>query len=254
MLRRIREPFGKAGLIVAVIALVAALAGGAYAANALTGKQKKEVKNIAKEFAGKDGAQGPAGQPGAPGPKGDAGANGSNGKDGKNGENGKDGEDGKDGESVNVIPLSSGDANCANGGAKFNNLTGSAYACNGVSGGGGELPDTQGGYWEVQGESGLVIADIFAVSTISFSLPLDTAPTETVLINPDASEAEKDKCPGNPDEPEATPGVLCLYKAFGPPALTPANGGATKFGAVLFFTKTVQAYGSWAVSTEAPGP
>ncbi|MCW2987260.1 MAG: hypothetical protein JWM24_198, partial [Solirubrobacterales bacterium] len=51
--RRLREPFGKAGLTVGVIALVMALVGGAYAAGALTGKQKKEVEKIAKKFAGK---------------------------------------------------------------------------------------------------------------------------------------------------------------------------------------------------------
>ena len=66
----IREPFGKAGLIVGVIALVFAMLGGAYAASALSGKQKKEVEKIAKKFVGK---------PGAPG------ANGTNGEDGTTG-------------------------------------------------------------------------------------------------------------------------------------------------------------------------
>ena len=67
MSRRIREPFGKAGLIVAIVALVAASVGGAYAANhnggkhhkksknnaGLNGKQKKQVKNISKSEAKK---------------------------------------------------------------------------------------------------------------------------------------------------------------------------------------------------------
>jgi hypothetical protein len=80
--RRLKEPFGKAGLTVAMLALVVAMAGGAYAATGggngkaataskakskksknknsnagLSGKQKKEVKKIAKQevetFAGK---------------------------------------------------------------------------------------------------------------------------------------------------------------------------------------------------------
>ena len=51
-IRAIREPFGKAGLTVAILALVLAMVGGAYASGALTGKQKKEVKKIAKKYAG----------------------------------------------------------------------------------------------------------------------------------------------------------------------------------------------------------
>jgi hypothetical protein len=76
-IRAIREPFGKAGLTVAILALVLAMVGGAYAAGALTRKQKKEVVKIAKRYAGKDGLagaqgkegkQGPTGQEGPPGP------------------------------------------------------------------------------------------------------------------------------------------------------------------------------------------
>ena len=79
-IRANREPFGKAGLTVAIVALVFAMIGGAYAAGTLTGKQKKEVEKIAKKFAGKngsaglqgssgkDGSPGAAGQPGPPGP------------------------------------------------------------------------------------------------------------------------------------------------------------------------------------------
>jgi hypothetical protein len=56
--RAIREPFGTAGLIVAV-------SGFEYSAvQGLNGRQKMEVKKTAKEFAGK---QEPAGAPSAPG-------------------------------------------------------------------------------------------------------------------------------------------------------------------------------------------
>ncbi len=75
-LSRKREPFGKAGLTVAVVALVFAMIGGAYAAGTLTGKQKKEVAKIAKKFAGKagsDGLQGSAGKDGSPGAAGQGG-------------------------------------------------------------------------------------------------------------------------------------------------------------------------------------
>jgi hypothetical protein len=83
--KRLREPFGKAGLTVAVIALVFAMLGGAYAAGGLTSKQKKEVKAIAKGLQG----TGPAGPQGAAGANGKDGANGSNGTNGSNGADGK---------------------------------------------------------------------------------------------------------------------------------------------------------------------
>jgi hypothetical protein len=87
-IRAIREPFGKAGLTVAICALVLAMVGGAYAAGALSGKQKKEVEKIAKKYAGKTGSAGSQGPAGPAGAKGDTGTNG---KDGTNGTNGKEG-------------------------------------------------------------------------------------------------------------------------------------------------------------------
>jgi len=48
--RAIREPFGKAGLIVAIFALVMAMVGGAYAAGKLTSGQKKEVEKNRQEI------------------------------------------------------------------------------------------------------------------------------------------------------------------------------------------------------------
>jgi hypothetical protein len=80
--RRLREPFGKAGLAVAILALVLGLIGGAWAAGGLTKAQEKQVTKIAKRFAGK---------PGAPGAPGAAGTNGTNGKPGANGKEGPEG-------------------------------------------------------------------------------------------------------------------------------------------------------------------
>src|SRR3954465_12391905 len=68
-----REPFGKAGLTVAILALVFAIAGGARAAAGLNGKEKIEVKKIAKQFAGKPGNAGPQGPAGPGGPAGPTG-------------------------------------------------------------------------------------------------------------------------------------------------------------------------------------
>ena len=76
-----REPFGKAGLIVALCAIVLATTGAAFAAGRLTGPEKGEVGKIAaktaKKYAGKTGPagkQGPAGKTGATGPAGATGA------------------------------------------------------------------------------------------------------------------------------------------------------------------------------------
>lgn len=113
-IRAIREPFGTAGLIIAMIALVAALGGGAYAAKGgLTGKQKKEVAKIAqkeaKKFAAKNGTNGTNGLPGTKGDKGDAGGAGATGPAGPQGPAGPAGPQGKQGvQGVQGIPGETG--------------------------------------------------------------------------------------------------------------------------------------------------
>jgi hypothetical protein len=109
--RSIREPFGKAGLIVAILALVLGTTGAAFAAKgALTGKQKKEVEKIAKKYAGKPGAAGATGPAGLAGPAGSAGAKGETGGAGNAGTPGAPGVPGK---SVTVTSISSGGAKCS---------------------------------------------------------------------------------------------------------------------------------------------
>lgn len=75
-----REPFGKAGLIVALCAIVLATTGAAFAAGRLTGPEKQEVGKIAaktaKKYAGKPGPAGKQGPAGKTGPAGAAGATG----------------------------------------------------------------------------------------------------------------------------------------------------------------------------------
>ena len=85
MRKKLTEPFGKAGLTVAILALVLAMVGGAYAAGGLTKSQEKQVTKIAKKYAGKPGATGAAG------------ANGTNGTNGTPGAPGKEGAAGKEG-------------------------------------------------------------------------------------------------------------------------------------------------------------
>jgi hypothetical protein len=100
-IRSLREPFGKAGLTVAILALVMALVGGAYAAGGLTKSQEKQVTKIAKKYAGKPGAAG------ATGPAGTPGTNGANGSPGKNGTNGKNGEEGSPWTAGGTLPKGS---------------------------------------------------------------------------------------------------------------------------------------------------
>ena len=228
MSSRLREPFGKAGLIVAIVALVAALVGGAYAAQSdnggsatasakkdkrhnkrgnkrnhrkgrqagLNGKQKRQVKAIAKSFQG----AGPAGPQGPAGDKGDKGDNGSDGAVGPQGPQGPQGETGAKGN--NGLP-----------GAPGNPWTA-----------GGTLPsgETETGAWGLsiypnephpETEPGVFEATQ-GFESISFFLPLASAP-EAVIVG--TTKAEKEAgvtagCPGVVEGvPTATAGKLCVY-------------------------------------------
>jgi hypothetical protein len=207
---RLREPFGKAGLTVAVIALAFAMVGGAYAAGALTGKQKKEVEKIAKQFAGKNGkpgATGPAGPAGAGGAKGDTGAKGENGTPGTAGTNGSPGTNGTNGESVTIAAASN--AECSAGGTKFSNKTGSGKACNGISGFTSTLPSekTETGTWSFQSVGG---AEQYMA--ISFPIPLAAADAAAVSVEAlGAANPGTTNCPGSSANPKAEPGFLCVY-------------------------------------------
>lgn len=222
--RAIEEPFGKAGLVVAVLALVLALTGAAFAAAGLNGKQKKQVEKIAKKYAGKPGA------PGAAGPAGPAGAKGDTGAAGSNGTNGTDGSPGAAGKSVVATNEPEG-ANCEEGGTKFE-VEGSGvkhYACNGEAGepgqqgdpgpegspwtAGGTLPPgaTETGSWAFNGTE----ADKFGMwAPISFSIPLSPA---IVKIKPShvhwrpGGSVANEPCPGSLNNPKALPGELCIY-------------------------------------------
>ena len=147
-IRAMREPFGTAGLIVAIVALVAALAGGAYAASGitvgssgdLTKAQEKQVAKIARKSAR-------PGPPGATGPAGPTGPAGAAGKDGTKGTDGEDGAPGKDGVNVTFSPAS--EAACIAGGSVFKASNGETTICNGETGFTETLPSgkTETGVW-----------------------------------------------------------------------------------------------------------
>jgi hypothetical protein len=180
--KRFREPFGKAGLTVAILALVFAMVGGAYAAGKLTSKQKKEVEKIAKKFQG----TGPAGAAGPAGAKGDNGSNGSNGDTGPQGKEGPQGKQGIQGKE------------------------GSPWTASGT------LPpgETETGYWDMteMSDGG------GAATAISFPIPLAEGGEEGSGFGFKLEETENEEfgtsgCSGSASEPTAPPGVLCVYTA-----------------------------------------
>jgi len=284
-MKRIREPFGKAGLIVAVVALVAAMVGGAYAADSAStsGKRhhkkahhkkkkkskyvitnKKQIKpNVLKQLKGNAGAAGPAGPQG---PKGDNGSNGSDGAKGDKGEKGDKGntgdtgpqgppgKDGKDGETGFTETLPTG--------------------------------ETEHGVWGVAiiSSSGGV-----AVSPLNFAIPLAAPLEEEEVHYLDKSLGEKleaeefgegagelcegetgaelteceaeyealaEACPGNSANPEAAEGNLCVYTGFefGEASVEINTDGiptgASTSGAVMLQSATSfrQGRGTWAVT------
>lgn len=222
-----REPFGTAGLIVAIVALVAALAGGAYAASgALTGKQKKEVEKIAKQYAGKrgkngaTGATGLAGSQGAPGGKGEAGVNGNPGAPGAAGTPGAAGSPGATGESVEVKSYTGPECAGAEGekGAELSNGTGTSYVCNGAKGPAGptstELPAgaTETGVWATDRFEGIYPVEQLRMVTVNFGLRLPEGESPEVKYM--AFEATPTEfCPGSATEPTAKEGFGCVYAA-----------------------------------------
>jgi Collagen triple helix repeat (20 copies) len=279
----IREPFGKAGLIVACLALVFAMAGGALAAKgALTGKQKKEVAKIAqkeaKKYAGKNGKNGATGPAGPAGPAGAAGSKGDKGDPGTNGSNGSNGTNGN---SVKVVGNAS-EAECPAGG-KLYEVEGSGAknkVCNGETGFTETLPSekTETGTWAsgaVELELGTVEA---AAVPVSFNIPLAAGtqiPAHAIQNCGELEEAlqsgcetankgsEEAGCTGTVAEPTAPAGVLCVYTAATAGAkaaifnIIPSNTNARPehragpYGAVILLGETSEGgFGTWAVTAE----
>jgi hypothetical protein len=264
--RAIREPFGTAGLIVAMIALVAALGGTALAAAKLNSTQKKEVEKIAKKFAGKAGVAGVNGTNGT---------NGAPGAGGKEGGAGKEGAAGKAGESVTNTAIPVGDAARCNklGGAEFKVGSGTpTKVCNGQTGFTKVLPsgETEMGAWSVTPVQVQTPGIVIGTGAISFVIPVAAAPTlvyirsepEDCSAKPEPEKAEceakqqeqAEDCPGTAAEPQAKKGFLCLYPTNEfETTFNPGASEALAFGAHLAFNSTDPGFpigGSWAVTAE----
>ncbi len=265
-IRAVREPFGTAGLIVAIVALVFAMLGGAYAATA--GSSHKKKTKVVK------GPRGPRGLTGAEGPPGPAGAD---------GKNGSAGAPGKNGTSV-ISEAEPKGANCAEGGTKIIGAS-TTYACNGQPWtAGGTLPKerTETGTWSVSGrfkESGDPV-----LIPISFPIPLAAALDEShvhFIPSPTIAELGAGEFPkggaackeSTVQNPKAAPGNLCVFYVFdasllggeggihvesiqNPEALGEAGAGTTgafmraeaKFSSPPSALENLQAWGTWAVT------
>jgi len=274
--KRLREPFGKAGLTVAVVALVFAMLGGAYAATKLNGTQKKEVEKIAKKFQG-TGSAGPAGSAGA---KGDSGAK------GDKGDTGNAGSAGAPGTGAEAISFAGAKGGCTEGGTEVKSAKPTTFVCNGVKGTTGftkTLPsgETETGVW------GSAFANLSGagaeefVIPISFSIPLP-APGNAFFFSVaqiEGNEFGKDEetsngcivgaakcvdtgCRGTIAKPTAPKGVLCVYAAHeeneeiqlhtNPFAFKEESGYQTsgtllRFG-ILSGSNRVDMNGAWAVT------
>jgi hypothetical protein len=280
--RRLKEPFGKAGLIVAAIALVFAMLGGAYAATGgSSGKataSAKQGKQGPRGKTGKTGPAGPAGPAGAQGPGGPAGAKGDAGAAGSNGTNGTNGTPGAPGTSVTNTTLAKGSVTCPEGGAEFKVGAGApTHACNGTTGYTETLPPgkTETGAWSI---SQSATTEMSAYGSVSFPIPLEQPGAEGTAFGfneeETASETFNSHCPGSLAEPDAEPGFLCVYTQFENVKnglggfIEPRNfengfGAYGVSGAVLNSAflegaegvpAVIESYGTWAVTAPLAGP
>ncbi|HEX3608251.1 MAG TPA: hypothetical protein VHU14_01070 [Solirubrobacterales bacterium] len=251
--RRLKEPFGKAGLTVAILALVLAMVGGAYAASNSSGGGKATASAKAKK-----GPRGPKGATGPAGPTGAPGTNGTNGKDGTNGINGTNGK--------SVVVASFDGENepagepCKEQGGNELEVEGSGivnYACNGAEGAlgtaGTSLPTgaVETGKWVSSVVAG------FYVGPISFTVPL-AAPLNASHVHLEGESGFSTACLGSEENPTvAANGNLCVYEGYIGSA-TPAGifssfntinseePGASNSGALAVFFEG-GGFGSWAV-------
>jgi hypothetical protein len=271
MFSKLREPFGTAGLVVAIVALVFALGGGAWALTAsVSGKHHRHPHKSKRHARGIRGPQGPLGPEGPEGPPGVNGKNGVNGKAGVNGTNGVPGRSVVSGEEPTG-------PNCASGGYWFEiQGTGSKqYVCNGGGGSGGSggtlAPgQTLTGVWATHIPPG---AGAHTSEAVSFPSRVDPMFEEWAhggeenmigLVDPlggsccpHGSLTPTAKCPGSWNLPAAAPGQFCVYLREGsahnlrPPVVD--MDVFRKFGTVLNFqaassSEFAEGRGTWAVT------
>lgn len=253
MFSKLREPFGTAGLVVAVIALVLALGGGAWAlsASVSSGKHRHaaEAKRHGNPLRGPRGARGSRGLQGPEGPEGPEGPPGINGRNGTDGKAGIPGADGLPAPGVLSGEEPEGE-NCEQGGYWFEAEEGGErnYVCNGAGGSGGggggvqtELApgETESGVWSFEGRNGSIP---WVTINFPFRLPEGTK-----------GSFNSEHCPGTSAEPEPEPGYWCLYTANSANSFITGVPVSSQSGVILEFALSDEsepgfAYGTWAAT------
>lgn len=251
--------------MIALLALVFAMTGGAFAASsdgggsgskasASTGRAASVTSLVAVAAKSKAKPKAKAGPRGPAGPKGATGATGATGPAGAAGTAGATGPAG------------------AQGPAGPTGATGPAGAegKEGTTGFTVTLPKgkTLTGDWAVEADlPGTGLAEGSAATTISFGIPLETAP-EKVFIKVGEEPLSGSGCTGNVKEPGAEPGHLCVFasselNAF-EPHICPSGKtiiecasneeGADRSGALIFALDKNPGLtilnGTWAVTAE----
>jgi hypothetical protein len=291
MLSAIRKQLNPA-TVMAFVALVFAMTGGAFAVTGhgggsgsgsratLTATVAKAKKKDKSAPVGKPGPRGPAGPAGSQGPAGPAGAQGPAGGKGENGTAGANGTAGTNGASVTSTPLGVGNEHCKEGGNEFVSASGASYACNGkagVKGATGEpwtpnntLPSkaTETGSWAI-GTTPLNVTTGAVFIPLSFPVRLGASleGSHVHFIEEGVVEHGTGVPPtecgtpaGTAEEPEASPGNLCVYEAsvtnlrfnkILKASIRVPEAGASTAGAVLKMNpeeEEAYGWGTWAVT------
>ncbi len=279
MLSPLRNRFGIPGVI-SVIALVFAMFGGAYAAT--------NSSDGAKATASAKGKPGPRGKPGKPGPAGPqgpagpAGPQGPAGAKGDKGDAGSAGAAGKNAEAISFIGSKTiGSVTCTEGGLEVKSASATTLVCNGkkgtngtngVSGFTATLPSeqTETGAYLVSAEEGKGTQFAGLVSTaISFPIPLSEVIEADHMVFVAQSAAVPSECENtehpeaaSAENPEATPGYLCIFESLKSTLSAPpgefanklnGGGGASVSGFILSMELTAAtpfafSVGAWAVT------
>jgi Collagen triple helix repeat (20 copies) len=210
MFNAIRRSFSVPTAI-AVVALVFAMTGGAFAAKSYVASPSKQKKS----HRGPRGPRGPRGLQGEVGPQGDAGSKGDTGPKGERGEIGPKGDTGDPWTAGGVLP------------------SGKSLGGTWIAGVGPEIAAGQGA----------------AAASISFGLPLSSAPEIFIVKEGQEGVENAAECPGNLAVPLAAPGKLCLYTAH-ESGLVLQSAIPTLVGALLTYSGTPGTgnAGTWGVT------
>jgi hypothetical protein len=177
-----------------------------------------------------------------------------------------------------IVPEPASPVECKEGGTKLKveGTSGSSHVCNGSNGSpwtaGGTLPSkaTETGAYFVTSENGTGPVEGYAMSAVSFNVPLASglAEGQIIIVTPSSTAEQKENCE-NPEHagvasvsnPEAKPGFLCVYQTSANNMkeaetivvdLSFANIDATSAsGALIAYAPTAAGafvYGTWAVT------